>query len=178
MLNIVILFIKKKNKFKVKKKKREIFDIYCKKVMAFLRTIPRVSSRKNIVKCFGLTDLSSKINNVGIKTSSQLLQITERKYSNDASASSQSGVCGIKPASRQIDSLDLKFDDPIASFKSKKTMELIRAYLVYQICTIDFVVENNMKVYLLLTIYSFLYVLLHFYFLFRYLLVSHRWLCI
>ncbi|KAF7990354.1 hypothetical protein HCN44_000159 [Aphidius gifuensis] len=114
--------------------------------MAFLRTIPRVSSRKNIVKCFGLTDLSSKINNVGIKTSSQLLQITERKYSKDASStSSQPGVCGIKPASRQIDSLDLKFDDPIASFKSKKTMELIRAYLVYQICSIDFVVENNMK---------------------------------
>lgn len=47
---------------------------------------------------------------------------------------------------RQIDPLDLKFNDPIAAFKSKTTFELIRAYLVYQMCSIEYVVENNMKV--------------------------------
>lgn len=47
---------------------------------------------------------------------------------------------------RQIDPLDLKFNDPIAAFKSKTTTELVRAYLVYQMCSIEYVVENNMKV--------------------------------
>jgi len=47
---------------------------------------------------------------------------------------------------RQIDPLDLKFNDPIAAFKSKTTMELLRAYVVYQMCTIEYIVENNMKV--------------------------------
>ncbi|TGZ50824.1 Proline dehydrogenase [Temnothorax longispinosus] len=46
---------------------------------------------------------------------------------------------------RQIDPLDLKFNDPIASFKSKTTMELMRAYVVYQMCSIEYIVEHNMK---------------------------------
>ena len=50
------------------------------------------------------------------------------------------------PMPRQIDPLDLKFNDPIAAFKSKTTMELMRAYFVYQMCSIEYVVENNMKV--------------------------------
>ncbi|XP_028047381.1 proline dehydrogenase 1, mitochondrial isoform X2 [Monomorium pharaonis] len=48
-------------------------------------------------------------------------------------------------APRQIDPLDLKFNDPIASFKSKTTMELMRAYVVYQMCSIEYIVEHNMK---------------------------------
>lgn len=47
---------------------------------------------------------------------------------------------------RQIDPLDLKFNDPIAAFKSKTTMELLRAYVVYQMCSIEYIVEHNMKV--------------------------------
>lgn len=47
---------------------------------------------------------------------------------------------------RQIDPLDLKFNDPIAAFKSKTTTELVRAYVVYQMCSIEYIVENNMKV--------------------------------
>lgn len=47
---------------------------------------------------------------------------------------------------RQIDPLDLKFNDPIAAFKSKTTTELMRAYIVYQMCSIEYIVENNMKV--------------------------------
>nr|XP_012232887.1 PREDICTED: proline dehydrogenase 1, mitochondrial isoform X1 [Linepithema humile] len=46
---------------------------------------------------------------------------------------------------RQIDPLDLQFNDPIAAFKSKTTTELMRAYIVYQMCSIEYIVENNMK---------------------------------
>lgn len=49
-------------------------------------------------------------------------------------------------ATRQIDPLDLKFNDPVASFKSKTMTELVRAYVVYQLCSIEFLVENNMRV--------------------------------
>lgn len=41
------------------------------------------------------------------------------------------------------DELDLSFSSPKEAFKSKKTSELVRAYLVYQICSFDWVVENN-----------------------------------
>lgn len=44
------------------------------------------------------------------------------------------------------DPLDLSFDCHIAAFKSKTTADLIRAYFVFQICSFEFLVENNMKV--------------------------------
>ncbi|XP_050100365.1 proline dehydrogenase 1, mitochondrial isoform X2 [Anopheles aquasalis] len=43
------------------------------------------------------------------------------------------------------DPLDVGFNDPNAAFKSKTTFELIRAYLVYVLCSSEFLVENNMK---------------------------------
>lgn len=49
-------------------------------------------------------------------------------------------------ATRQVDVLDLRFNDPVASFKSKTMAELIRAYVVYQLCSVEFLVENNMRV--------------------------------
>lgn len=44
------------------------------------------------------------------------------------------------------DPLDLSFEDARAAFKSKTTWELFRAYLVYEICSINYIVEHNMKV--------------------------------
>lgn len=41
------------------------------------------------------------------------------------------------------DELDLSFNSPKEAFKSKKTSELVRAYLVYQICSVEWLVENN-----------------------------------
>ncbi|XP_041972557.1 proline dehydrogenase 1, mitochondrial isoform X2 [Aricia agestis] len=41
------------------------------------------------------------------------------------------------------DELDLSFNSPKDAFKSKKTSELVRAYMVYQICSINWIVENN-----------------------------------
>lgn len=46
----------------------------------------------------------------------------------------------------QRDPLDTGFANPIAAFKSKTLMELIRAYVVYMICSSSYLVENNMKV--------------------------------
>ncbi|XP_039751751.1 proline dehydrogenase 1, mitochondrial [Pararge aegeria] len=41
------------------------------------------------------------------------------------------------------DELDLTFNSSKDAFKSKKTSELVRAYLVYQICSFNWIVENN-----------------------------------
>lgn len=50
------------------------------------------------------------------------------------------------PSSPQRDPLDTGFNDPIAAFKSKTTWELVRAYVVYLMCSSEYLVENNMKV--------------------------------
>lgn len=44
------------------------------------------------------------------------------------------------------DKLDLGFNDNIAAFKSKTTLELIRGIFVYTVCSFEFIVDNNMKV--------------------------------
>lgn len=49
------------------------------------------------------------------------------------------------PENPQRDPLDVSFNDPIAAFKSKTTWELIRAYVVYIICSSEKLVEHNMK---------------------------------
>lgn len=46
----------------------------------------------------------------------------------------------------QRDPLNTGFADPVAAFKSKTLIELIRAYAVYMICSSGYLVENNMKV--------------------------------
>ncbi|XP_059611661.1 proline dehydrogenase 1, mitochondrial isoform X2 [Phlebotomus argentipes] len=45
----------------------------------------------------------------------------------------------------QRDPLDVRFADPNAAFKSKTTFELIRAYLVYLVCSSSYLVEHNMQ---------------------------------
>ncbi|VVC94400.1 unnamed protein product, partial [Leptidea sinapis] len=50
-------------------------------------------------------------------------------------------ILSTPPTSR--DDLDLTFSNSKEAFKSKKTSELVRAYLVYQICSINWIVENN-----------------------------------
>lgn len=53
---------------------------------------------------------------------------------------------GAGAAVGQRDPLDTGFSDPNAAFKSKTLIELIRAYVVYMICSSAYLVENNMKV--------------------------------
>nr|XP_033341915.1 proline dehydrogenase 1, mitochondrial isoform X2 [Megalopta genalis] len=102
--------------------------------MAFLRTVPRCSAGKKLRKCVPLP--VGFLENV-TKPSVQLVQVHEREYTGAAA--------DVKPAPRQVDPLDLKFNDPVAAFKSKTTKELLRAYVVYQLCSIELIAENNMK---------------------------------
>lgn len=44
------------------------------------------------------------------------------------------------------DPLDASFDDAHAAYKSKTTWEILRAYIVYTLCSSNYLVENNMKV--------------------------------
>lgn len=50
------------------------------------------------------------------------------------------------PANAPRDPLDTSFNNPIDAFKSKTTAELIRAYVVYLMCSSEYLVENNMKI--------------------------------
>lgn len=44
------------------------------------------------------------------------------------------------------DALDVSFNNPTAAFKSKTTWELIRAYVVYLMCSSGYIVEHNLQV--------------------------------
>lgn len=111
--------------------------------MAFLRTVPRCcAGSKKLGKCL---PLSAGLIDNATRPSSQLVQVLARGYTNSSTTTTTSGSQPAAPP-RQIDPLDLKFNDPVASFKSKTTKELVRAYIVYQICSIEYIVENNMKV--------------------------------
>ncbi|KZS08064.1 Proline dehydrogenase 1, mitochondrial [Daphnia magna] len=52
------------------------------------------------------------------------------------------------PSSASIgrrDPLDLSFDNAEAAFRSKTTLQILRAYLVFTLCSSNYLVENNMK---------------------------------
>lgn len=110
--------------------------------MAFLRTVPRCCAGKKIFKCVPLPVVGLRDQNA---VSAALVRLIERGYVSTGRVTG-SVQQPMSDQSRQIDPLDLKFNDPVAAFKSKTTMELVRAYVVYQICSIEYLVENNMKV--------------------------------
>lgn len=117
--------------------------------MAFLRSVPRCCAGSKYARNPPLP--LALFENI-VRPASQLFQIAEKSdYDSAARYSTGAAVAGgggepTKPVPRQIDPLDLKFNDPIASFKSKTTMELVRAYIVYQLCSVNYIVENNMMV--------------------------------
>lgn len=143
--------------------------------MAFLRSVPRrCCAGKKLTKCgapplavVGLLEnvattmaaAAAATATAAVTRASPSLRLVAqvRGYvtsSSPAAAASSAAATDVKkqrqqqqPAPpRQIDPLDLKFNDPIAAFKSKTTMELMRAYVVYQMCSIEYIVENNMTV--------------------------------
>lgn len=101
--------------------------------MAFLRTVIRCS----VYKKYGLLlDHHGKLN---VCTST--LKST--------AAASTNIVDTTPPKTVQQpprDPLDITFEDAKAAFKSKTNLELIRAYVVYTLCSFDYLVQNNMKV--------------------------------
>lgn len=108
--------------------------------MAFLRTVSKQCAGKKLDKY--LMALPPGLFESVARPSVNIMQLCVKGC---ATSSSTAGV-EVKPVSRQIDPLDLRFNDPVASFKSKTMTELIRAYVVYQLCSIEYLVENNSKI--------------------------------
>lgn len=99
--------------------------------MAFLRTAIRCSALKK----YGLLSDQTKIN-VG-------------RTALKSTAATSTNIVGTSPKTVQQpprDPLDITFEDAKAAFKSKTNLELIRAYVVYTLCSFDYLVQNNMKV--------------------------------
>jgi hypothetical protein len=103
------------------------------KKMAFVRFLGKLGSSPIRVK------LSNK--NVHQIASSRLFSSSPML----SAAATKASPATTPPGGRK-DQLDTSFNDAHAAFKSKTTFELVRGYLVYLICSSEFLVENNMKV--------------------------------
>ena len=68
-----------------------------------------------------------------------LYQLCVTCFADDDYPDAAAGV----PVDRKIDPLDMTFLNHEAAFKSKSTMQVLRGYVVYQLCSIGFLVENN-----------------------------------
>lgn len=66
-------------------------------------------------------------------SSGNRVQVTQKKHASQS-------------ATPVRDPLDLSFANPEAAFKSKTTWEVLRAYIVYQLCSSSFLVDNNIQV--------------------------------
>ena len=53
---------------------------------------------------------------------------------------------GESTSNHRRDALDLTFNNAEAAFKSKSTFQILRAYMVFTLCSSDYLVENNLKV--------------------------------
>nr|CAH7756082.1 unnamed protein product [Callosobruchus chinensis] len=108
--------------------------------MAFLRTVNRCSVYRKYGSIFDHLQSSSfgKINvNQTVQKSSAASGIISENASQSQTVQQQQ-----QPPK---DPLDVSFEDAKAAFKSKTNFELIRAYVVYTLCSIEFLVDNNMK---------------------------------
>lgn len=113
--------------------------------------------------CFGTTNLKDPLISGGqqlrvLSTWNQLCQQlkVERGFKSTPQGSSTALPLGIESLkneeelpieviNRWKDILDLSFEDHGAAFKSKTTWEVLRALMVFQVCGINVVVDNNEK---------------------------------
>lgn len=84
------------------------------------------------------------------RSEQQRLQRRNNSVAATAAAAATSAALDGKP---KWDPLDTSFANPEATFKSKTTWEIFRAYIVYQLCSSGYLVENNMQV----TVFFFFY---------------------
>lgn len=103
------------------------------RVMAFLRNLYKCSPNQRYATVF------SNLQNTRICESHRAVKSTAA----DAVAQDNAGPTVGTPGK---DPLDITFENPKAAFKSKTNWELIRALIVYQICSFEYLVENNMQV--------------------------------
>lgn len=113
--------------------------------MAFLRAVIRCSgSRKFGISIYNLHGAKSAKIRVFLPlqnyTPITLKSTVASTGANTADVAEKSTSFG----SRR-DPLDTGFDNPKAAFKSKTTWEVLRAYIVYTLCSSNYLVENNMQ---------------------------------
>lgn len=89
-------------------------------------------------------------NCVNVSTKLNVLKKSANQLACSRLISTSQTTCAAAPTTpatpKKRDELDVHFNDPIAAFKSKTTMELLRAYFVYVLCSSEKLVEHNMKV--------------------------------
>lgn len=105
--------------------------------MAFLRSAVRFS----VYKKYGLF-FDPLQNNFGKFQNFHFKQVA-LKSSAASSTLVENAANAVDPPK---DPLDTSFDDPRAAFKSKTNFELVRAYVVYALCSIEYLVTHNMQV--------------------------------
>lgn len=116
--------------------------------MAFLRAVIRSS----VYRKFGVTGLhlsEQGINSVRVQFSVPPAFIGCNKFKSTHAASAigyDTAVEGKSSQQHPRDPLDLTFEDHVAAFKSKTTWEILRAYIVYTMCSFEYLVEHNMTV--------------------------------
>lgn len=101
--------------------------------MAFLKSAVKLSVSRKYASNFHSHTFNSP----------PFLVIKRHNSSSGAAATTVDNAAS--PSKSKRDPLDTSFNDPEASFKSKTTWEVIRAYLVYTMCSSNYLVENNMK---------------------------------
>ncbi|KAH1011069.1 hypothetical protein HUJ04_000511 [Dendroctonus ponderosae] len=101
--------------------------------MAFLRTVNRCS----VSKKYGLL-IDSLNSGFGGKI--------DANQSVRKSTAAATSLLQDKSVQAPKDPLDLSFEDARAAFKSKTNWELLRALVVYQMCSYETIVTNNMRV--------------------------------
>ncbi|XP_069671517.1 proline dehydrogenase 1, mitochondrial isoform X2 [Periplaneta americana] len=114
--------------------------------MAFLRAV----FRSNVYRKFGISSFhitQQGINSVRVKFSIPPASIGCNTFKSTHAASAigyDTAVEGKSAQQHPRDPLDLTFEDHVASFKSKTTWEILRAYIVYTMCSSEYLVEHNM----------------------------------
>lgn len=91
-------------------------------------------------------DLRRELNTANNNEGNQRSAMSTVAAAKPADADAATSVQNSNDPKPHRDPLDVSFNDPIAAFKSKTTLELARAYFVYLMCSSEYLVENNMKV--------------------------------
>ncbi|XP_067015376.2 proline dehydrogenase 1, mitochondrial isoform X1 [Anabrus simplex] len=109
--------------------------------MAFLRAVIRCSvSRKFRVSIYNIN-----ANSAQVRLSIPVQSIGPFTLKSTHAASAIGYETEVQESRHPRDPLDLSFADPVASFKSKTTWEVLRAYIVYTMCSFEYLVEHNEK---------------------------------
>lgn len=77
-----------------------------------------------------------------------LVQLVPRTFKSTHAINVEAAVDPTSDENPRKDPLDQTFTDCRAAFKSKTTWEILRAYIVYTLCSSNYLVENNMQVYI------------------------------